>query len=146
MYKTEGIVLKKIDAGETDALFTIYTKDFGKIRAVAQGVKKEEAKLKGHLEPLSLASLQFVSGRNGERLTHAELFEYWPRLKEDREKLKTAYLVVELVDKECFGGEKDPRIWNLLVSTLASLNQEVFTDQELAKFSANFEKQLLAGV
>ena len=53
MYTTEGIILKKIDVGEANALFTIYTKDYGKIRAVAQGVKKEGAKLQGHLEPLA---------------------------------------------------------------------------------------------
>ena len=33
VYKTEGIILKRIDVGEADSLFTIYMKDFGKIRA-----------------------------------------------------------------------------------------------------------------
>lgn len=30
MYATEGIVLKKIDVGENDGVFILYTRDFGK--------------------------------------------------------------------------------------------------------------------
>ncbi len=140
MYSTQGIVLKKHDIGETDAIFVIYTKDFGKIRAVAQGVKKEEAKLKGHLEPLSLASIQFILGKNGERLTHAELLDYWPALREDSEKLRTAWQIVELINSSCLEGEKDENIWNLLISSFSILSKETFTERfEMDKFIKSVE-------
>lgn len=143
MYSTQGIVLKKHDIGEADGLFVIYTKDFGKIRAVAQGVKKEEAKLKGHLEPLSLASMQFVIGKNGERLTHAELLDYWPALRADHERLKTAWQVGELINSNCLEGEKDENIWNLLVSSLSILDKENFTDIETERFLKSVEARML---
>ena len=40
MIKTEAIVLKSADAGEVDRLLTIYSKELGKVRILAKGVKK----------------------------------------------------------------------------------------------------------
>src|SRR3989344_1805254 len=50
MHESRALVLKKESRGEADTLFTLYTERFGLIRAVAQGVRKMPAKLKGHLE------------------------------------------------------------------------------------------------
>lgn len=121
MYTTEGIILKRSDAGEADSFFTIYTKDFGKITARAQGVKKEGAKLKGHLEPPNLSLVSFVMGKNGERMIRASVIRSWPRLRGCLEKLYAASLVVYLVDRECFAGEKDEPLWNILYESLAAL-------------------------
>ena len=59
MHSTEGIILKKEPYGEADLLITILTKDFGKIKVMAQGVRKEAAKLKGHFEPLTHSATNF---------------------------------------------------------------------------------------
>lgn len=115
MYSTEGMVLKKVDIGETDALFTLYTKEFGKIRGVAQGVKKEDAKLKGHLEPLNLTSINFVLGRGGERLTGASLVNFWPAIRADYDRLSAAWQMAGLVDELCFPGQKDEKIWEEII-------------------------------
>jgi len=40
MVKTEAIILKTADLGEADRLLTIYSKEFGKIKVIARGVKK----------------------------------------------------------------------------------------------------------
>ena len=143
MHSTQGVILKKHDVGEADAIFVIYTKDFGKIRAVAQGIKKENAKLKGHLETLSLASIQFVVGKNGERLTHAELLDYWPLLRGDREKLKNAWQIAEMINSNCLEGEKDENIWTLLVSSLSILNKESFSEAEAGGFLKSVEARML---
>lgn len=123
MHTTQGVVLRKIDAGEADVFLVIYTKDFGKIRALARGVKKEGAKLKGHGEPLNLSGFQFVPGRNGERLTHAELLNYWPLIRQDADKIKIACWVLSLFDQHCFPGQKDEGLWNLLTATLSGLER-----------------------
>jgi len=143
MYTTEGIILKKIDAGEADAFFTIYTKDFGKIRALAQGVKKSTAKLKGHLEALNFSAVSFVLGRRGERLTQATLIESWPSVRANYDKFVAAYQVADLFDKGCLVGEKDEPLWNLLHGALDSL--EVWSDfSEKARddFLRGFELRL----
>ncbi len=52
-YRYTAIVLGKKEVGETDRLYTFYTREQGKVRVVAKGVRKPEAKLAGQLENLS---------------------------------------------------------------------------------------------
>ncbi|QQG44946.1 MAG: DNA repair protein RecO [Candidatus Sungiibacteriota bacterium] len=144
MHTTEGIILRKQDFGEADAVFTIYTKDFGKLRLLAQGVKKEGAKLKGHLEPLNHARITFVLGRNGERLTHATLLNFGPELRTDFAKLYAAHRVVGCIDNRTFPGERDRPLWDLLVNSLTRLDNGAFSASELQLFFGSFEKELEA--
>lgn len=139
MYTTEGIVLKKVDSGEADAFFVLYTKDFGKMRALAQGVKKEAAKLKGHLETFNFASLQFVLGKNGERLTSASLLNHWPQIRGDFKKLAAAHYVAELIEKHCFPGDRDSALWDLIAGVFLTLEGADSGEQELAGVLRSFE-------
>lgn len=142
MYTTESLILKKIDMRENDALFSIYTKEFGKMRVYAQGVKKEEAKLKGHCEPLSHTVVSFVLGKNGERLTHAALQNFWPHLRGDAEKHAVAVYITEVIHKHCMDGEKDGALWGLLIDSFLSLNAPEKVPIE--KFMRTFEAGLLS--
>jgi len=146
MYQTNGVVLKKTNVGETDAVFIIYTKDFGKIQARAQGIKKENAKLKGHLEPMSLSSISFVLGKNGERLVGASLINYWFSIRSDWDKLKTASYIIEVVDKHCLPGDKNESLWELLVGSLVALEKGDFSAKELTGFLGAFEEKFLASL
>lgn len=144
MYSTEGVVLKKIDSGEADALITLYTKEFGKMRAIAQGIKKPGAKLKGHLEMLNCVRVGFVFGRNGERLTQAILLDYWPNMKSDFIRLSLASYVSALFDRHCMPGEKDPLLWDLLMRSFTFIEGNIFSREEGKKFLILFDRQLLA--
>ncbi len=57
---------------EVDRLYSILTRDFGLIRASATGVRKEESKLRGVLEPVTLAEVSLVRGKEFWRITSAQ--------------------------------------------------------------------------
>lgn len=142
MHTTDGIILKKTDTGEADLLLTIYTEDFGKIRALAQGAKKEGAKLRGHLEPLSVSKISFVLGRNGERLTHANLVHFWPAIRVTSEKLKAAHRIAKSADDQCFPGQKDECVWHLLMESFLVLEKGVYAGEIAERFEARLAKCL----
>ena len=146
MYTTEGIILKRSDAGEADSFFTIYTKDFGKIRALAQGIKKEGAKLKGHLETLNHSAVSFVLGKSGERLTSAMAFNYWPKIHGDFDKLRAAFTLTDLIDVKCFLGEKDERLWQLILDGFSSLDAGDFKKKDFSNFLQEFNKKFAAAL
>lgn len=137
-HTSEAIVLKKISYGECDALYDIYTKEFGKVRARAQGVKKEGAKLKGHLEPLSLVLVTFVLGKHGERLTHAVMMRFWEGIRQSQEKLFAALRITALMDEKSFSGQKDERLWELLLESLLVLDEREFSEEVFRRFSDRF--------
>lgn len=74
-YKTLGIILKSEPYREADRVYTIYTKRYGKIRAMAKGVRKIKSKLAGHLEPFSLTNLMIVKGKMIDKIISARLIE-----------------------------------------------------------------------
>lgn len=143
MYTTEGIILSKTGVGEADALYTIYTQDLGKVRALAKGVKKEEAKLKGHLEQLCLSRVSLVEGRNGTpRLTRASLLNFWPHLRERETTLRLASAVAAAIDDECLVGERDLALWKLIYNSFAALDDASFSDEGADDFLQNFRMRL----
>lgn len=146
MHSTQGIVLNKTLVGEADAIFSIYTKDFGKIRALAQGVRKENAKLRGHLEPFNRVGINFVLGKNGQRLTGAWLIDFWPGIKNNLAGLVAASYMAEIVDSHCFESEKDENLWDTLVGFFSALNsnKERFEGpRDFSKFLSSFELKFL---
>ena len=117
MTKTEGIILKAVDQGELDRLLTIYTKEFGKIRVMARGIKKVESKLRYSLEPFSLSQLILVEGRNFKIVKNAVLVNEFASIRKDLKKIKVVYKIIELLDELIIGEEKDENIWDLLIQT-----------------------------
>src|SRR5574342_296952 len=48
LYRTEAVVLRRSDLGEADRILTLFARGYGKIRAVAKGVRKPASKKVGH--------------------------------------------------------------------------------------------------
>ncbi len=62
-YRTQGIILGKVDRGESDRLFTIYTKDYGIINLLARSERKIKSKLRSGLELFYLSEIEFIQGK-----------------------------------------------------------------------------------
>jgi DNA repair protein RecO (recombination protein O) len=63
-YSDQGIVLRTHKLGEADRIITLLTRDHGKVRAVAKGVRRTSSRFGARLEPFSQLDLLLVSGRN----------------------------------------------------------------------------------
>jgi len=144
IYKTEGIIIKRVDLGETDRLLTIYTKDFGKLLVRAKAIKKSQAKLKGHLELFVHSYLMIAQGKNLDIITNAETIESFPYLHRHLPNLAASYYLADCLDKLIAGPERDPRIWHLLLESLRGLSPERGQSPQTPELIIkNFEKQLL---
>ena len=63
-YRADALVLRSVPLGEADLLVTLFTREAGKVRAVAKGARRSTAKLVGHLEPLTVTRLALSRGRS----------------------------------------------------------------------------------
>ncbi len=120
--KTEAIVIKERELGEADKLFTLYTKDFGKIEVLGKGIRKIKAKLKGGLQILNYISLEFVEGKNFYIATDAILKNSFSVIKSNIKKFRSGLYIAALMDKLLKGQERDDKIWNLFLKTLNTLS------------------------
>src|SRR5881398_3246149 len=61
-YRTEAIVLRSLRFGEADRILHLYTRERGRIGAIAKGIRKTKSRVGARLEPLSHAELHLHEG------------------------------------------------------------------------------------
>jgi DNA repair protein RecO (recombination protein O) len=119
--RTPAIVLKRHDYGEADRILTLYTRDSGKVRAIAKAVRRIASRKSGHIELFTHTDVLLAEGRSLDVLTQAQTIEPFAALREDLIRTTYAYHVAELVDRTIEDGEASPQIFELLRSTLDGL-------------------------
>jgi DNA repair protein RecO (recombination protein O) len=124
LYRETGIVLRTMRLGEADKIVTIVTNGRGKVRAVAKGVRKTKSRFGGRLEPLSHVSLQLYEGRNLDTITQVETLDHFRSIREDLDRLTQATTMLEVVDALVQEGEQNPRLLQMLLGALRTLDAQ----------------------
>jgi DNA repair protein RecO (recombination protein O) len=127
-FRAEAVVLRHSDWGEADRLLTLYTRELGKVRAIAKGVRKVTSRKGGHLEPFTRVTLQLARGRDLLIVTQAETVDAYLPLREDLVLTGYASYVVELLDRFIYEEERsEPSLFRLLIETLGRVAKEADT-------------------
>ncbi len=124
-YLTSGIVLKRRDYREYDRLVTIFTEEYGKIDAVARGVRKIISKLAGHLEPMSYSSFMFARGRMFDVLATSIKLSSFRIPQTDVLAFALSSYFFEAVDRLTRSNQTDRALFRLLVEFLKLLESTV---------------------
>lgn len=122
-YSTEGVVLGKINVSEADRIVTLLTKDRGKVRVIAKGVRKIKSRKRGHLEIFSQVRFSAANSHDLDIITEAELIEAHEDLRKDLKKVTVAYYLVEIITKLTQTGEKNELLYYFLAEKLHELNE-----------------------
>jgi DNA repair protein RecO (recombination protein O) len=141
-YKTEGVVLKRKDFGEADRILTIFSKNKGKITAIAKGVRKMESRKGGNVELFNHGAFLLAEGRNMDVLTEVQVINPFRRIRENLKLVSYTYHVVELVDQFAQENQENNQVFKLLLTVLGSVNEEKDFSQVKTSLRA-FEIKLL---
>ena len=119
-HRTEALFLKKTNQGEANQIFTVYTKDFGKLEVTAKAIRKIKSKLNSGAEIFYYSEIEFIQGKARKILTDAVLIK---KFRKDLPQLQIAYQITQILDDLVKGEEKDARIWNLTKETFTKLEE-----------------------
>lgn len=139
-YSASAIVLRRIDLGEKDRILTLFSREHGKLSAVAKGARRPGSKLAGASEPFTYAKMLLSAGRDLDILTQAEIKESFPNAKADIAGVAHGIYVLELVNSLVDQRQPNPDLFDTLLSAMYVL--ESGTDAEMT--ARYFEVQLLA--
>src|SRR5439155_25234986 len=82
--KTEAVVLRTIRYGEADRILHLYTRDRGRVSAMAKGVRRTRTRFGGRLEPYFRIAVVLYEGRSELlTVTSAETVDPHARLRAD---------------------------------------------------------------
>ena len=121
-YRTEGLFLKKKERGEADQLFSVYTKDYGKIDILGRGIRKIKSKLRAGADIFYLSNIEFIQGKAYKTLTNALLIDKFSGIRKNPLKLKISNKISDAIESLIPNQEKDRKIWDLLLKTFNNLN------------------------
>lgn len=134
LYYTTGIVLSRRDHKEVDRWYSVYTQGHGKVEFLARGGHKPLAKLTPHLEMAAVVDLLLVQGRAYQTVAGVERRQAFASIYADLPKLVLAQNGLHLVDIGTRADETDPHIYELIVSWLGFLNNDMVISRERAGF------------
>jgi len=121
-FRTEAVVLRHANWGEADRILTIYTREQGKLRAIAKGARKIRSHKAGHLEPFTHITLQLARSRDLPIVTQVETLDPYLPLRDDLIRTGYAAYVLELLDRFTYEQEGgNPHLFRLLTDTLERL-------------------------
>src|SRR3990172_3382738 len=121
LYKTKGIILRTHKLGEADRIVSILTNSYGKVNAVAKGVRKTKSKFGSRLEPFTHVDLVLYKGRNLDIVTQAEIIDSFSEIRDSFERITYGSAMLDLVNKVAVEGERDIALYNLLAKSLSVL-------------------------
>ncbi len=139
LYKSEAVVIKRMNLGEADKILTIFTPNFGKLRVVAKGVRKVTSRLAGHVELFTRSQMLLAKGRNLDIVTQSETVDAYRPMHDDLSRLAHASYAAELLDKLTPDALESYPSYKLTVEVFQLLS----TDHDPDKALRWFELQLL---
>jgi DNA repair protein RecO (recombination protein O) len=98
-YVTDAIVLSRFDLGEADRVMTLITPDYGKLKAIAKGIRRPASRIGGSLEPFAELSVVLARGRTFDVVTEVRVGRAWLGLRDHLESAATAWYLAELADR-----------------------------------------------
>jgi len=140
-YQTKAVVLKREDIFEADRLYHLYTEDFGKVRAIAGGVRKINAKLTGHLEPFNLVWVELMAKKGGDLFITTALSE--TNLLGSGASPNQISLFTRMSDfalKMLRGQEKDEAMWNFILNSFIKAREIERDGSFLGDYKSGFIK------
>jgi DNA repair protein RecO (recombination protein O) len=104
-YPANGLVLHRLNLGETDKILTLFTAEHGKLSAVAKGARRAGSRLSGATELFTLSRFLLATGRSLDIVTQCEIRDSFPALRSDLQRMARATYFCELLDR--FTHERD---------------------------------------
>ncbi|MDP2656468.1 MAG: DNA repair protein RecO [bacterium] len=113
-FKTIGIIIAKRDGRDADRVYTIYTKEHGKISALAKSVKKITSKLAGHLELFTYATFTIARGRGRDHIATVDAIAHFVPSFDKSDRLIAALYCLECTDQMVRDAHRDDELFDLL--------------------------------
>ena len=126
--QTEGIVLKTFDFRETSRIGVFFTREYGKVKGVMKGIRKDPRKFGSHVDKFTVNDIVYYQYRRSDLhlISQCDLKQFFFPIREDYRRTVAAHYALELVDIMMPAEEPNAKIYQLLLDYLKSL--ESFRD------------------
>lgn len=138
-YNTLAIVLRRINYGETDKILTLFSRERGRVSAIAKGARKAISRFSGATELLTCTRFHLGTGKSLEIVTQVDVAESFPGLHQNLARLAHGLYFADLIDHSIADEAPNPELFDLLLTGLRLIE----TSSSCEVVARWFEMQLL---
>jgi DNA repair protein RecO (recombination protein O) len=139
--QTNAVVLRSIDYGETSQIVTLFTRQRGKVAAMAKGARRSGSRFGSSLQPMSYSHvvIYYKQSRGVQTLSESSHVHFFDGITRSLERLSCGLRIVELVHALMQEEEQNSSAFNLVIQALERLNRTCErTDNLLFYFQLRF--------
>jgi len=135
--KALALVVRGSDWSETSRITTLFTREVGKIRALAKGGRRLRSSFDAAFDLLSVIHVVYLRSRSHglDLLTEARLEERFPALRTNLKALYVGYYIAELLSEGTQDYDPHPELFDLALESLRNLGGAA----DLRAVAAHFE-------
>lgn len=121
--KTKGIIIKEVNVGEADKIITIFTREKGKISALAKGVRRPRNKIVAGSQLLCYSDFMLFKGKDMFTVNSCDIIEPFYDIRNDITKLTYAAHIIDLINDAIQENQPAAKVLQLFLNTLYMLTK-----------------------
>lgn len=119
----DGLILRTAPSREHDRVVVLYTRQLGKVVAVARGSQRARSRQAPALDTGNTVRCELVAGRTMPIIAGAHAVRCHADAKRSPIRWAAAHCVLQAADAVVFDGQQDEALWSVLVGSLAALDE-----------------------
>jgi len=134
--KTVGIVVRVVEFSETSCVVSAFTRDFGRIDALAKGARRPKSSFESALDLLAVCRIVFLhkSSESLDLLTEAKLERRFRAATRDLTRLYAGYYVAELLRELTHPGDPHADLYDAADAALLDLEGSLEVQRVVLRF------------
>ena len=141
-YEINAYILTRRNIFEADRIITLYSKEMGKLSAIAKGVRLAKAKLAGNLEPFNKCKIRLVKGRNLDIIIGSEPAKMHDYSKLSTNQLQVLYLISEILNRLSAEHQSNDVAFELFGESIDALLSNINESLVAQYFGLNFLRSI----
>ena len=140
--RARGIIIKQSDYGEGHRMLSIFTGEYGIVKAVSYGVKKSKSKVSASSQFLCYADFNLYKGANKDIMTinSIDTIDAFYPVSEDIKKLSLCVYLADITYSLLGSDNPDERILHLFLNSVYAL---AYRNESMEKVKTVYEMKLM---
>lgn len=137
--RLRALILHRTPVREKDRVVEVFSREEGRLKLLAAGVRRFPSRRAGHLEPLLESVIVVSSSPRGDSIRDARVLHAFPRVREDLARLRAAYYVARLLREGTGERLADHQLYDAVRSLLGALDRPAIQATPLFLLSADIQ-------
>lgn len=134
--RTLGLIVRSVDVFETSSVVTLFTRELGKVSALAKGARRLKSPFQGGLDLLGVSDIVLLHKASDalDLVTEAAPVERFASLRRDLAVLYAGYYIAEILSDLTDFHDSHPKLFDAATITLRHLGDSESRSRRLLRF------------